>query len=47
MDHHTVARLGPTAVVYDEWQLYNALRIKFYNGHGKHRPKLSTYFQMY
>ena len=47
MDHHTVARLGPTAVVYDEWQLYNALRIKFYNGHGKHRPKLSTYFQIY
>ena len=33
-DHHIVAKLDPTAVAYDEWLLYSALWMKFYNGHG-------------
>ena len=46
-DHHIVAKLGPTAVGYDEWPLPNALWMKFYNGHGKYKPELNEYFQMH
>ena len=32
---------------YDKLPLFNALRIKFYNGHANYGPELSNYFQMY
>ena len=41
-DYHILAKLGPTAVVYDECLLTNTLWMRFYNGHGKY-----SIFQMY
>ena len=38
---------GSTTIGYDRWPLSNALQIKFYNGNGKYKPKLSEYIQMY
>ena len=46
-DHHIVAKPSPIAVGYDEWLLFNALWLKFYNSHGKYRPELNEYFQRY
>ena len=38
---------GSTTIGYDRWPLSNALQIKFHNGNGKYKPKLSEYIQMY
>ena len=38
---------GPTSISYDRWPLSNTLWMKLYNGHGKYKPELSEYFQMY
>ena len=46
-DHYIVAWAGPTVIGYDRWSLSDAHWMKFYNDHGKYRPKLSEYFQMY
>ena len=43
-DHHIVAKPSPIAAGYDEWLLFNALWLKFYNSHSKYRPKLNEYF---
>ena len=46
-DHHIVAQASPTKVGYDEWPLSLALWRKFYNSHGKYKPELNEYFNMY
>ena len=46
-DHHIVAKPSPTTVGYDEWPLSIALWRKFYNSHGKHKPELNEFFDMY
>ena len=46
-DHHIVAKRSTAAVGYDEWPLSNALWMKFYNSHGKYKPKLNEYFRMH
>ena len=46
-DHHIVAEPSTTSVGYDEWPLSNALWMKRYNSHGKHKPELNEYFHMY
>ena len=46
-DHHIVAKPSTMAVAYDEWPLSNALWMKFCNSHGKYKPKLNEYFNMY
>ena len=46
-DHNIVAQTSPTAVGYDEWPLFNARWMKFYNSHGKYKPELNKYFHMY
>ena len=46
-DHHIVAELSPVAVGYDEWPLFTALWMKFYNSHDKCRPELNEYFYTY
>ena len=46
-DHHIVAQPSPRAVGYDEWLLSLALWRTFYNNHGKYKPELNEYFQMY
>ena len=38
---------SPRAVGYDEWWLSLALWRTFYNNHGKYKPELNEYFQMY
>ena len=44
-DHHIMVRPSTTSVGYDEWSLSNAFWMKF--SHGKYKPKLNEYFQMY
>ena len=46
-DHHVVAKPSPTTVGYDEWSLSIALWRKFYNSHGKHKPELKEFFDIY
>ena len=46
-DHHIVAQASPTKVGYHEWPLSLALWRKFYNSHGKYKPELNEYFNMY
>ena len=46
-DHHVVAKPGTTSLGYDEWPLFNALWIKFYNSHEKYKPEYNEYFHMY
>ena len=46
-DHNIVAQPSPTTVGHDVWPLSLALWRKFYNGHGKYKPKLNEYFHMY
>ena len=46
-DHHIVAKPNTTAVGCDEWPLFNALWIKFYNCHVKYKRELKEYFRMY
>ena len=46
-DHYIVAKPSTTSVGYDEWPLSNTLWMKFYNNHGKYKPELNEYFQMY
>ena len=46
-DHHIVAKLSTTSVGYDESPFSNALWMKFYNSHGKYKPKLNEYFHKY
>ena len=46
-DHHIVAQTSSTGVGYDEWPLFNALLMKFYNSHGKYKHGLNEYFHMY
>ena len=45
-DHHIIAKSSLIVVGYDEWLLSNALWMKFYNSHCKHRPELNEYFNM-
>ena len=46
-DHNIVAQPIPTIVGYDKWSLSLTLWKKFYNSHGKYKPKLNEYFHMY
>ena len=46
-DHHIVEKPSPTTLGYDEWSLFVALWMKFYNSHGKYRPELNEYFHMH
>ena len=45
-DNHIVAKPRPT-MAGAEWPLSLALWIKFYNSHGKYKPELNEYFQIY
>ena len=40
-DYHIVAKSNFMAVGYNEWPLYNALWIKFYNSYGKYKLELN------
>ena len=44
--HHIVAKSSPIVVGYDEWPLSNALWMKFYNSHGKYKPKSNECFHV-
>ena len=46
-DHHILAQPTPTTVDYNEWLLSLTLWRKFFNSHGKYKPQLNEYFQMY
>ena len=46
-DYHIMAKPSTTAVSYDEWPLFNALWMKFYNSNGKYNPELNEYFHLY
>ena len=46
-DHNIVAQPIPTIVGYDKWSLSLTFWKKFYNSHGKYKPKLNEYFHMY
>lgn len=49
-DHDILAYSGPAAISYDGQLLSNTLYFKypkFQKGHGKFRPKLTEYFQLY
>ena len=45
--HHVLAKPSSTPEGYDEWPLSNALCMKFYNSHDKHKPESNEYFYMY
>ena len=44
---HIVAKQRTSSVGYDEWSLSNALWMKFHDSHGKYKPELNEYFNMY
>ena len=46
-DHHIVAKPSTITVGYDEWLLSIAHWTKFYNSHGRYKPKLNEHFHMY
>ena len=46
-DLHIVAQPTTTGIGYDEWPLSLAILRNFYNSHGKYKPELNEYFDMY
>ena len=46
-DLHIVAQTTTTTIGYDEWPLSLAILRNFYNSHGKYKPELNEYFDMY
>ena len=42
-----IIKPSTTTVGYDEWSLANPPWMKLYNSHGKYKPELNEYFDMY